>query len=150
MKIIKLDLNKLDYNKLNYENKNETEINEIKTDKNIINEKNNIENYSKDQIDFTLFLESLAISAMFFNYKNMLDDMDRMLFLAERIYQSKPINEVIMKNEINNNTNKLFEEFLKNIREEYNKNIDNNPKTKFVEFDKIFDDENPEYKISKL
>ena len=104
----KLDLNKLDYNKLNYENKNETEINEIKTDKNIINEKNNIENYSKDQIDFTLFLESLAISAMFFNYKNMLDDMDRMLFLAERIYQSKPINKVIMKNEMNNNINKLF------------------------------------------
>ena len=148
---------------LNDENKNEikteindkkTEINESKTElnKNTINlnEKNDVENYSKDQIDFTLFLESLAISAMFFNYKNMLNDMDRMLFLAERIYQSKPINEVIMKNEINNNTNKLFEEFLKNIREEYNKNIDNNPKTKFVEFDKIFDDENPEYKISKL
>ena len=145
----KLDLNKLDYNKLNYENKNEIEINEIKTDKNIINEKNNIENYSKDQIDFTLFLESLAISAMFFNYKNMLDDMDRMLFLAERIYQSKPINKVIMKNEMNNNINKLFEEFLKNIREEYNKN-DNNKKTKFIEFDTLFDDDNPEYKISKL
>ena len=75
--------------------------------------------------------------------------MDRMLFLAERIYQSKPINKVIMKNEMNNNINKLFEEFLKNIREEYNKN-DNNKKTKFIEFDTLFDDDNPEYKISKL
>ena len=77
--------------------------------------------------------------------------MDRMLFLAERIYQSKPINEVIMKNEINNNTNKLFEEFLKNIREEYNKNDNNiNNKKKFIEFDTLFDDDNPDYKISKL
>ena len=155
-------------NKSNYYNNNEnknlikteindikTEINEIKTEKNKntinLNEKKDIENYSKDQIDFTLFLESLAISAMFFNYKNILDEMDRMLFLAERIYQSKPINEVIMKNEMNNNINKLFEEFLKNIREEYNKNDNNiNNKKKFIEFDTLFDDDNPDYKISKL
>ena len=69
---------------------------------------------------------------MFFNYKNMLNDMDRMLFLVERIYHSKSMN----KN--NNKINKLFDDFLTNIKEEYN--IENK-KNKINDFDQIYNDD---------
>ena len=102
---------------------------------------NNNKSYNKDYIDFPLFLESLAISAMFFNYKNMLNDMDRMLFLVERIYHSKSMN----KN--NNKINKLFDDFLTNIKEEY---IIENKKTKMNDFDQIYNDDNSGYKRSNF
>ena len=117
-------------NLINEENKNNNNENSINNNSKDTN--NNNKSYNKDYIDFPLFLESLAISAMFFNYKNMLNDMDRMLFLVERIYHSKSMN----KN--NNKINKLFDDFLTNIKEEYN--IENK-KNKINDFDQIYNDD---------
>ena len=44
-------------------------------------------------INFKSFIEAFAITAMFFNYKNIVTDLDRLLYLCYTVYNSKPIQK---------------------------------------------------------
>lgn len=49
-------------------------------------------------INFNLFLQSLAISAMFFKFNENFRDIDKCIYLVERINQSKGLQKCQMKN----------------------------------------------------
>ena len=80
-----------------------------------------------EQIDFALFLESLAISSMFFNFKDIISDIDRLLYLCYLIWKSDGIkNQKLEQNvpqKINRNFIELFKKYNKfgigNINEDY-------------------------------
>ena len=65
-----------------------------------------------EQIDFILFLESLGISSMFFNFKDIISDIDRLLYICYFIWKSDGIKkQKISQNipqKINNNFIELF------------------------------------------
>jgi hypothetical protein len=48
-------------------------------------------------INFPLFMESLAVTAMHFKFDQQFRDIDKLLYLLERMNQSKGFNNAIMK-----------------------------------------------------
>ena len=103
---------------------------------------------SNDTISFSLFVESLAISAMFFDFKDFMSDMDKMLFLVERINQSKHGNKVTMNGSKEINANKGVSQFLQSMRKEYPESTIRKMKIKMekekkdIKFDQIFEENN--------
>jgi hypothetical protein len=72
-----------------------------------------------DGITFSLFVESLAITGMMFNYNNILNDMDKMLYLVERINQSKACKNMKVDGRKGVSVNKEMSEFIRSIKQEY-------------------------------
>ena len=73
----------------------------------------------KDIIDFDLFIKSLGISSMLFNFKNILSDKDRLLYIYYFILESSSINNIITNKNIfkkiqNNLKNKKGKRYLRN------------------------------------
>lgn len=95
---------------------------------------NKSETKKTEQIDFILFLESLGISSMFFNFKDIISDIDRLLYICYFIWKSDGIRkQKISQNipqKINNNFIELFKMYnYKNIEDSddgtnlYNKTV---------------------------
>ena len=74
-----------------------------------------------EKLNFNLFLEALAITAMFFNYKDIVTDLDRLLYLCYIIYNAKPIQEYKLEGRVAAQTNKNLSEFLKNFKKKFEK-----------------------------
>ena len=83
-----------------------------------------------ERLDFAQFLDSLAITAMFFNYKNIVTDLDRLLYLCYIMYNARPIQEDKLKGMSGPQTNKNFNEFLKNFRKKFEKKKEQEEKNK--------------------
>jgi hypothetical protein len=62
-----------------------------------INHLNTNKQSQKVCINFPLFLESLAVTAMHFKFDDQFRDIDKLLYLLERMNQSKGFNNSIMK-----------------------------------------------------
>ena len=109
--------------------------------------------YKGDEITFCLFVESLGITAMMFNFNNILNDMDKMLYLVERISQSKACKDMNVEKHKGMNANKELSEFIRSIKRDYplseikkvrlNSNSDV-IEDKDVKFDDIYQDEDKE------
>jgi hypothetical protein len=74
-----------------------------------------------EKLNFDLFIQALAITAMFFNYKDIVTDLDRLLYLCYSIYYSKPIQEHKLVNMTYGKINKNFSDFLKDIKQKFEK-----------------------------
>ena len=96
-----------------------------------INLSNNIDNnqttnteYKNTQIqverlDYDKFLEALAITAMIYNYKNIVNDVDRLIYLCYQIYNAKPIREDKLEGIVSSQANKNLGKFLKGFINKY-------------------------------
>ena len=83
-----------------------TELNE--------DENNNKFNQKKiEEIDFSLFLQSLVISSMFFNFKDIISDIDRLLYICYIIWKSDGIKKQKVEENIPQKINRSFIELLK-------------------------------------
>ena len=99
-----------------------------------------------ERLDYDKFLESLAITAMIFNYKNIVNDIDRLIYLCNQIYNAKPIRQNklggILSSQANKNLGKFLKEFIRkyksiNMEEEKNEEkIKNKRKNKQFNTDK--------------
>ena len=99
-----------------------------------------------ERLDYDKFLESLAITAMIFNYKNIVNDIDRLIYLCNQIYNAKPIRQDklggILSSQANKNLGKFLKEFIRkyksiNMEEEKNEEkIKNKRKNKQFNTDK--------------
>ena len=107
MKIIFFTLNEMSNNDINNNDSMNSEIknNQIKIEK----------------INFEQFLDALAITAMFFNYKNIVTDLDRLLYLCYKIYFARPIQEDQLGGMAGPQTNIKLSEFLKNFKNKFQK-----------------------------
>ena len=79
-----------------------------------------------ERLDYNKFLEALAITAMIFNYKNIVNDIDRLIYLCYQIYNAKPIREDklggITSSQANKNLGKFLKGFIKRYKNEEEKN----------------------------
>ena len=75
-----------------------------------------------ERIDYNHFLEALAITAMIFNYKNIVNDIDRLIYLLYQIHNAKPIREDKMGGIISSQANKNLGKFLKGFIKRYKNN----------------------------
>ena len=76
-----------------------------------------------ERLEYNTFLEALAITAMIFNYKNIISDIDRLIYLCFQIHNAKPIRDDKLKGIIASQANKNLEKFLKEFIKTYkNKN----------------------------
>ena len=75
-----------------------------------------------EQIDFSLFLESLGIASMFFNFKDIVSDIDRLLYICYFIWKSDGIKKQKIEEDIPQKINRSFIELFK----KYNKEINGN------------------------
>ena len=101
-------------NTINHNN-NKNEYCKGVTDVNVIEDV-----YSNDDgITFSLFVESLAITGMMFNYNDILNDMDKMLYLVERINQSKACKNMKVDGRKGVSVNKEMSEFIRSMKQEY-------------------------------
>jgi hypothetical protein len=92
------------------------ESSSVNEDNNNKKNKNSIE-----EIDFSLFLQSLVISSMLFNFKDIISDIDRLLYICYIIWKSDNIKKQKVGENIPQKINRSFIELLK----KYNKNINN-------------------------
>lgn len=53
--------------------------------------------FKNEFINFPLFLESLAFSAMFFRFEGEFSDVDKLLYMIERMNHSNGVNKSQMK-----------------------------------------------------
>ena len=74
-----------------------------------------------EKLDFNQFSSAFAISAMFFNYKNIVNDLDRLLYLCLELYNAKPIQEDKLGGMAGPRTNLHLSEFLKNFKKNLKK-----------------------------
>ena len=79
-----------------------------------------------EQIDISLFLESLGISSMFFNFKDIISDIDRLLYLCYFIWKSDGIQNQKIEENIPQKINRSFIELFKKYNKEENYNYNNN------------------------
>ena len=86
-----------------------------------------------ERLDYNKFLEALAITAMIFNYKNIVNDIDRLIYLCYQIYNAKPIREDklggITSSQANKNLGKFLKGFIKRYKNEEEKNESEDKKT---------------------
>ena len=92
------------------------------------NSENNSKNIQKknEQIDISLFLESLGITSMFFNFKDIISDIDRLLYLCYFIWKSDGIQNQKIEENIPQKINRSFIELFKKYNKEENYNFNNN------------------------
>ena len=100
------------------------ESSSINEDNNNKQNKNNIE-----EIDFSLFLQSLVISSMFFNFKDIISDIDRLLYICIIIWKSDGIKKQKVEENIPQKINRRFIELFK----KYNKNENNDNEIILIE-----------------
>ena len=100
------------------------ESSSINEDNNNKANKNNIE-----EIDFSLFLQSLVISSMFFNFKDIISDIDRLLYICIIIWKSDGIKKQKVEENIPQKINRRFIELFK----KYNKNENNDNEMILIE-----------------
>ena len=105
MKIIFFTLNELSNNDINNNDSVNSEI------------KNN--QIQVEKINFEQFLDALTITAMFFNYKNIVTDLDRLLYLCYKIYFARPIQENKLGGMAGPQTNIKLSEFLKHFKKKF-------------------------------
>ena len=113
MKTIFLALNELsnnNYNTINSENKN----NQIQI----------------ERLNFNLFLTALGITAMLFNYKDIVSDLDRLLYICFRIYNAKPIQKKTLEGPADVQINKKLHYFMRNFKKKFEKNKEKNKNEK--------------------
>ena len=110
------------------------------------NSDNNSKNNQKknEQIDISLFLESLGISSMFFNFKDIISDIDRLLYLCYFIWKSDGIQNQKIEENIPQKINRNFIELFKKYNKEENYNYDNNEES----FGERKNNENRKYKYN--
>ena len=72
-----------------------------------------------ERLDYNKFLEALAITAMIYNYKDIINDIDRLIYLCFRIHNAKPIRDNKLKGIISSQANKNLEKFLKEFIKKY-------------------------------
>ncbi len=75
-----------------------------------------------EQIDFSLFLESLGIASMFFNFKDIVSDIDRLLYICYFIWKSDGIKKQKIEENIPQKINRSFIELFKKYNKEINEN----------------------------
>ena len=85
-----------------------------------------------EKLNFEQFKDTLAITAMFFNYKNIVTDLNRLLYLCYKIYNSKPIQECKLGGMAAPQTNKNLCEFLKNFKKKFEKKKEEEKKMKKI------------------
>ena len=83
-----------------------------------------------EKLNFDQFLKALAITAMLFNYKNIVTDLDRLLYLCYKIYNAKPIQEDKLGGMTGPQTNRHLNEFLKNFKKKFEKKREEEEKNK--------------------
>ena len=66
-----------------------------------------------EQIDFSLFLESLGITSMFFNFKDIVSDIDRLLYICYFIWKSDGIKKQKIGENVPQKINRSFIELFK-------------------------------------
>ena len=113
MKTIFLALNELsnnNYNTINSENKN----NQIQI----------------ERMNFNMFLNALGITAMLFNYKDIVSDLDRLLYICFRIYNAKPIQKKTLEGPADVQINKKLNYFMRNFKKKFEKNKEKNKNEK--------------------
>jgi hypothetical protein len=122
LKIIFFALN--DTSRINNKYMNRTNNNNLTTNTEYRNTQIKVE-----KLDFDKFMESLVITAMIFNYKNIVNDIDRLIYLCNQIYNAKPIRQDklggILSSQANKNLGKFLKEFInkyKNKNKEEEKN----------------------------
>ena len=96
-----------------------------------------------ERLDYSKFLEALAITAMIFNYKNIVNDIDRLIYLCYKIYNAKPIKEDKLGGSASSQANlrKFLKEFIKrykNKNKEEEKNDDENKGIKVEKKDRKY------------
>ncbi len=73
------------------------DLNEIKSD-NSFEVQPHVKKFNNNNlINFPLFLQSLAMTAMFFKFDNKFRDLDKILYLLERMNQSKGLKNIQLK-----------------------------------------------------
>ena len=72
-----------------------------------------------ERLDYDKFLEALAITAMIYNYKNIVNDVDRLIYLCYQIYNAKPIREDKLGGIVSSQANKNLGKFLKGFINKY-------------------------------
>ncbi len=82
-----------------------------------------------EEIDFSLFLQSLVISSMFFNFKDIISDIDRLLYICYIIWKSDGIKKQKVEENIPQKINRRFIELFK----KYNKNENNDNEIILIE-----------------
>ena len=74
-----------------------------------------------EKLNFVQFLDAIAITAIFFNYKNIVTDLDRLLYLCYKIYNANPIQKDKLEGMAGPQTNRKLNEFLKNFKKKFMK-----------------------------
>ena len=67
---------------------------------------------------------------MFFNYKDIVTDLDRLLYLCYILYNAKPIQEDKLGGMSGPQTNRHFNEFLKTFKKKFGKKREEEEKNK--------------------
>ena len=83
-----------------------------------------------EKLNFEQFLKALAITSMFFNYKDIVTDLDRLLYLCYILYNAKPIQEDKLGGMSGPQTNRHFNEFLKTFKKKFEKKREEEEKNK--------------------
>jgi hypothetical protein len=73
------------------------------------------------KIDFNSFMHTFGLTAMFFNYEDIVTDSDRLLYVFYRIYNSKPLQECKLEGRTAAQACKNLNEFLKNFLKKFEK-----------------------------
>lgn len=82
------------------ENKIKTENIDLSINKSAYSRMHNLPESSKkiiESINFALFMDSLAITAMYFRFDKEFKDLDKLLYLVERMNQSQGFNRLKFK-----------------------------------------------------
>ena len=82
------------------------------------------------KLDFNSFMNTFAITAIFFNFKDIVTDLDRLLYLCYKIYNAKPIQEDKLGGMTGPQTNRHLNEFLKNFKKKFEKKREEEEKNK--------------------
>ena len=121
-------------------------LNETKQGNNntyIISDTNNKNNTQVqiERLDYNKFLDALAITAMIFNYKNIVNDIDRLIYLCYQIYNAKPIKEDklggIVPSQANKNLGKFLKGFINRFKNKNKEEEKNDEKEKIKNKDYI-------------
>ena len=105
-------------------------LNEKKTNNNMtMNSEIRNTQIQTGKLDFNSFMNTFAITAIFFNFKDIVTDLDRLLYLCYTLYNSKPIQECKLEGRaaqacknLNEPLKNIIKKFEKKKAEEKDKN----------------------------
>ena len=93
----------------------------------ILNTELNNSKIEEMKFNFDMFINALGITALLFNYKNIVNDIDRLLLMCYKMQNSKIIKNDKLDGMVSSQANKNFNEFLKKVHEKFgNKKIKKN------------------------